>query len=170
MQVETKAQAAGVFHLALKRDGKIIEKWDSPNLIVQEGRTLYQTSALTGGTPKTAWYLALFGNNRTPLDGDTGITIASLSGELTTEYDEVNRPAWVSNAAPTDVVSNSDNPGIFNINQTITIYGAFMVSENTKGGAVAGTMLMGESLFPASRDAQAGDQVIITYDITLSSS
>lgn len=168
-KLKSKTFAEGKFIVTQLRKGKVIDTWESKNLVVDEGLNYYQGAALNGDAAKTTWYLALFSNNRAPSPGDTGTTVSSASGEVTTQYVETHRPTWVPDAIASGVISNNSTPAVFTIDTDVSLYGAFLVSENTKGGSVVGTILMGEALFGSNRDAIVGDVINVTYQITLSS-
>ena len=55
----------------------------------------------------------------------------------------------------------------FTFNATKSIYGAFLVSNATKGGT-AGT-LFSAARFSAAKSVVAGDQLLLTYSFTASS-
>lgn len=170
MNLKDKAQASGIFTVVIKRNGKIIDKFDSTNIVVDEGLNHMHNATFKGATQKATWYIGLYGNNYTPVAGATGITIAAASGELTTQYSEASRQTWNSVVAD-NVIDNDASPATFTMAADDTIYGAFLVSESTKGGAVAGTILMGASLFSSgSRTVLTGDEVVIKYKVTLTSS
>lgn len=155
------------------RNGQLLHEEESENLVVDEGLTHYHSATLRGGTQNATWYIGIFANNRTPVATDTAATIAGLAGEITTLYDEAVRQTWTPNAAAGDpaldkVITNSSSTATFTINGSTNVAGAFLISDSTKGGT-AGT-LMAEKLFGSVRAAVSGDQIVITYQLTLSSS
>jgi hypothetical protein len=87
-----------------------------------------------------------------------------------TGYSNANRVAptltAATNANPS-VVTNSGSPANFNINATGTVGGAFLVSNNTKGGTT-GT-LFSEKAFsaPGDRSVVSGDIIAVTYSFSL---
>ena len=60
----------GVFKGQHIRDGKVIDEWEDPNLVVNEGLNHVLNTVFHGGTPITTWYLGIFEGNYTP--GATG--------------------------------------------------------------------------------------------------
>jgi len=155
------------------RDGEVLHEEKGTNLVVDEGLTHYHSAALRGGSQNATWYIGIFANNRTPVATDTAATVAGLAGEITTLYDEAVRQTWTPNAAAGDpaldkVITNSSSTATFTINGSTNVAGAFLISDSTKGGTTG--VLMAEKLFGSVRAAVSGDQIVITYQLTLSSS
>jgi hypothetical protein len=97
-------------------------------------------------------------------------TMASKSFSETSPYSNGTRPAWTKNGAPSGgAMSNSSSKASFSINTTGRIFGAFMASDNTKGGTT-GT-LYGGGLFTASgsRAVVNGDTVNAQVDLSVTS-
>lgn len=127
------------------KDGNL--KWvsESQNLVVNAGLQYMAGAALTGTAQITTWYLGLYGAaaSNTPAAGDT---MASHAGwtEVTT-YSEATRPVATLAAATLanpSVVTNTVSKAVFSINGTTTVGGAFLTSNNTKGGTT-GTLFGG---------------------------
>lgn len=167
--VTQELKPAGVFGFKHFRDGKLIyEDSCSPNIVVTEGKNYIADVAYNNNdTIKPTWYTALFVNNRTPLAGDNAATVAGLTTELTTQYSEPVRQTWTPNAGNTGASSsNSDSAAVFTITASATLYGAFMISENTKAGTSG--VLLAEALFDGgARAVQNADVVHLTYTIQL---
>ena len=155
-----KVVIGGVFGTAIKRDG-VIGAWQHDhNLVVNEGLDSLLSVCFNAGTQITSWYVGIFEGNYTPVAGDTAATIAGNSTE-STAYDEANRIAWVEAAPSGQSITNTASKATFTMNATKTIYGAFLVSTNTKGGTT-GT-LMAASRFSASRSVVDDDELLLTY-------
>lgn len=165
----TKLKTAGYFTYTHLRDGKVIDSWQEPNIVVDEGINYIMDAALSGGTPITTFYLGVFKNNYTPLSTDVAATFpgAGVANEANTEYDEATRPTWTEAGVSAKVITNSASPASFTFNTTITIYGAFLVSTNTKAGTTG--KLIAASKFAASRAMIDNDVLQITYTLTGSS-
>lgn len=87
-----------------------------------------------------------------------------------TAYSNSNRPAWTGGAVSGGSVSNSGSPAVFNINANNTdIFGAFLVSNNTVGGASGTLYGMGLFATPGSRRAQSGDTLSLTSTLSAAS-
>jgi hypothetical protein len=128
--------AGGVFTGQIVRDGKIIDEFDAPNLVVDQGLNHLLDVLLHGSTQVGTWYLGVFEGNYTPVAGLLASTIAGAATE-TTAYDETTRPAYNEAAAAAKVTTNTANKATFTFNATKTLYGAFLISDSTKGGPPA---------------------------------
>jgi hypothetical protein len=164
--------AGGVYTLqCLDKDGKL--KWEasSHNLVVNVGLQDMNDKYFEGVTYTAAWYIGLITG---PASGTTfaaGDTMASHAGWTeNTGYSNATRPAAVFGTATTadpSVLDNSASPAAFSINATSTIAGAFLVSNNTKGGTTG--VLFSESDFtaPGDRSVVSGDTLNVTYTFSL---
>lgn len=163
------AQATGHYRLECRdKDGNL--KWvaEDKNLVVNVGLQYMAGTALTTTSQITTWYLGLIeGPGVTTNAADT---IASKGWTEFTGYSNANRVTATLTAATNadpSVVTNSGSPANFNINATGTVGGAFLVSENTKGGTT-GT-LFSEKAFssPGDRSVVSGDIIAVTYTFSL---
>ena len=154
------------------KDGKL--KWvdDSKNLVVNEGLQYMAGTALDGSTARiTSWYLGLYGaaSSNDPAAGDTMSSHAGWTE--VTDYTEATRPAATFVAATTanpSVVTNSASKAQFTMNATVTVGGAFLTSNNTKGGT-SGTLFSAKDFnSPGDRSVVSGDVVLVTYTFSLS--
>ena len=109
-----------------------VRYWD--NLVTDEGLDHLLEATLAGGTQKTSWFLGITDGTPTVAGGDT---LGSAPGWDEVEaYDEGSRPTWSPGSVSNQSVSNGGSPASFTINQDgTTIGGAFLASDNTKGGA-----------------------------------
>lgn len=148
-------------------------KWvaESKNLVVNVGLQYMAGTALTGTTPITTWYLGLYGSGATnnPAAGDT---MASHAGWTeVTDYSEANRPTAqlaAATLANPSVVTNTSNKAVFTMNGTTTVGGAFLTSDNTKGGT-SGTLFSAADFgSPGDRSVVSGDILNVTYTFSLS--
>jgi hypothetical protein len=116
-----------------------------------------------GTTQITTWYLGLIDNAGFTAVAPTD-TMASHAGwDEFTDYDEANRVTWAEGAAASKSITNA-TPAEFTINDTGTIKGVFLTSENTKGGTTGG--LWGTAVFSATRNVENEDVLRVTYTIT----
>lgn len=160
-------KTGGVFTFELVRGGKVIDTWQSKNLVVDQGLNSLLDVYLHGSTQLTSWYIGLFEGNYTPVATDTAANIKANSTECTA-YNEAARVAWVEAAASGKSITNSANKATFTMNATKTIYGAFLVSDATLSPGTAGT-LFAASRFSVSRSVVANDQLLVTYTVTAAS-
>lgn len=156
-----------IFDFELIRDGKVFDKWQSKNLVTNEGQNYLLDAAFSGGTPITAWYVVVFENNHTP---NAANTYATPGFTESTAYNEATRPAWQEAGVSSQSITNSANKATFTFNATKTIYGAALVgggsAPSTKGNTAGGGKLYNVSTFSASKSVQSGDVLNVT--VTLS--
>lgn len=168
-QAVEMAQAIGRYQVEC-RDKAGNLKWsvDESNLVVNVGLQYMAGTALTSTAQITTWYLGLItGPGVTTNAADT---MASKGWTEFTGYSNSTRVApsltAATNANPS-VVTNSGSPANFNINATGTVGGAFLTSNDTKGGT-SGT-LFSEKAFssPGDRSVVSGDVISVTYTFSL---
>lgn len=117
------------------------------NLITTAGATDLLDKYLKGSTYTAAWYVGLYKGTGTLNVADT---MSSHSGWTdSSDYSNANRPTWTGGTASAGSVDNSASPAVFNINATATILGAYLVSNNTKGGTTG-------VLYARQRECAAG--------------
>jgi len=156
----------GQFSIDHYRKGELIEREAVHNLVVNEGLDHVLNTVFHSGTQIGTWHLGLFEGNYTPAANVTAATIAAQATE-STAYDEATRPEYVEAAAANQSVTNSANKATFTINATKTIYGAFLVSNSTKG-STSGT-LFSAARFNSPKQVVDDDQLLLTYTFTASS-
>jgi len=165
------AQATGKYHVECHdKDGNLKWSADSKNLVVNVGLQYMAGSALTSVAQITTWYLGLYGAgaSNTPAAGDTMSSHAGWT-EVTT-YSNANRVtasfATATTANPS-VVTNTASPAVFNINGTATVGGAFLTSNNTKGGTTGTLFSAADFGSPGDRSVVNGDTLSVTYTFSL---
>ena len=148
-------------------------KWvaETPNLVVNVGLQYMAGSALTSTSQITTWYLGLYGSGSTnsPAAGDT--MSSHIGWTEVTDYSEANRPtatfAAATNANPS-VVTNTASKAVFTMNATVTVGGAFLTSNNTKGGSTGTLFSAADFQSPGDRSVVSGDILNVTYTFSLS--
>lgn len=163
---ESNILAMGQYDCQIIRDGKVIDEWTDRNLVVNEGLNKLLNVMFNGDTAVGTWYCGIFEGNYTPVATVTAATIASASTE-STAYTSATRPEYVEAAASSQSITNSANRASFVFNATKTIYGAFLVSTNTKSGTSG--VLFSAARFSASKAVESGDELLLTYTFTASS-
>ncbi len=141
-------------------------KWteEFDNIVVNVGLDDVLTKMFKAGTGPS-WYCGLKGTG-TPAAGDTMASHPTWS-EIYTQYDETTRPGVTFGAVSGQSVDNSASKATFTFNATITIYGAFMVDNNTKNGTTG--VLYGVGDFAASRAVVDDDILKVTITCTAAS-
>lgn len=167
-----EAQAVGKYVVeCLDKDGNL--KWvaETPNLVVNVGLQYMAGVALTSTAQITSWYVGLYGAaaSNSPAAGNT---MASHSGWTeVTDYTEATRPAATfaaaTNANPS-VVTNTASKAVFTMNATTTVGGAFLTSDNTKGGGSGTLFSAADFSAPGDRSVVSGDILNVTYTFSLS--
>lgn len=152
------------------KDGNLKWRDESKNLVVNVGLQYMAGVALTATAQSTTWYLGLYGaaSSNNPAAGDT---MASHAGWTeVTAYSEATRPtasfAAATNANPS-VVTNSASVATFTINGTTTVGGAFLTSNNTKGGTTGTLFSAADFQSPGDRSVTSGDILNVTYTMSL---
>lgn len=156
----------GVFDCAIKRNGEIIDEWQEPNLVTNEGLNHALSVLFNGGTQQATWYIGLFEGNYTPVATVTAATITAASTECTA-YDQATRPEYVEAAPASQSISNSSNRATFTMNATKTIYGGFLASASAKS-ATSG-VLFAATRFGTPKSVVATDELLITYTLNAAS-
>jgi len=171
VQPTEKVKAGGKFYIeCLDKDGN--RKWEaeSKNLVVNVGLQDMNTQYFKGVSYSAAWYIGLYGaaSSNNPAAGDTAALHAGWTENTT--YSNATRPAATFGTATTadpSVISNSASPASFSINGTTTIGGAFLISNNTKGGSTGILFSAADFQSPGDRSVVSGDTLNVTYTFSL---
>ena len=147
-------------------------KWTASthNLVVNVGLQDMNAKYFTGSAYTAAWYLGVYGAgaSNNPAASDT---MASHAGWTeVTAYSEATRPACTFGTPTTadpSVATNSASPATFSINGTTTVGGAFLTSNNTKGGTTGILFSAGDFASPGDRAVVSGDTLTLTYTFSL---
>jgi hypothetical protein len=142
-------------------DGSLRWAEDVVNLVVTAGKNDLLDKYMAGSGYTAAWYLGLIDSAGYTTGPAAGDTMASHGGWAeSTVYSNANRPAVSWNAASAS--SKSSTATAFNINGTATIKGAFLVTNNTKGGT-SGLLYSAGTFSGGDRSVQSGDTLNVTY-------
>lgn len=144
-------------------------KWteDFDNLVVNEGLDDSLDKHLKGSAYTAAWYVGLTDGTPTPAAGDT-ITGTHAGWVEVTAYDEAVRQTLTLGAVSSQSVDNVGNEATFTISTNGTVIGgAFIVSDDTKGGSVSG-ILYGVGAFSAG-DKTLDDNDTLKVTLTCTS-
>lgn len=165
------ASAKGVYKIQC-HDAQGNLKWeaDAPNLVVNGGLQDMNAKYFTGSSYTAAWYLGLYGAgaSNTPAAGDTMSSHAGWTE--VTAYSQATRPACTFGTPTTanpSVATNSASPATFSINATTTVGGAFLTSNNTKGGSTGTLYSAADFSSPGDRSVVSGDTLSVTYTLSL---
>lgn len=152
------------------KDGNF--KWEavSDNLVVNVGLQDMNSRYFTGSAYTAAFYLGLYGAAATnnPAAGDT---MASHAGWTeVTAYSQATRPACTFGTPTTanpSVATNSASAATFSMNGTTTVGGAFLTTNNTKGGTTGTLFSAADFQSPGDRSVVNGDTLTVTYTFSL---
>lgn len=157
---ESSLGLGGHYHGQIIRAGEIIDEFDCPNLCVDEGLNSLLNIQFDGATQITTWYMGLFEGNYTPVAGDVGTTIAASATETIALTNTV-RPTWTPAAAAAKAITNAASRATFTFNAAKTIYGGFLISNNTLNGSTG--KLFAASRFTSAKLVDVNDQILLTY-------
>jgi hypothetical protein len=168
--IET-SKAGGVFKATcVGPDGKVKWETEAHNLVVNEGLQDMNTKYFKGSSYTAAWYIGLYGAGASN-DPTANDTAASHPGFTeVTPYSNATRPACTFGTATTadpSVIDNSGSAAQFTINATETVGGAFLISDNTKGGSAGVLFSAADFASPGDRSVASGDTLIVTYTFSL---
>lgn len=134
-------------------EGCVLDTFSVGNLIPQQGID-YVIGALNGtGSVIPSWYMGVFKNDYTPVNNSVAASLPTTVGEHT-GYSEATRPAWVPVYDNIGRLDNQATLAEFTMTQDVTLYGAFLVSESSKGGG-SGTLLS-IARFPSPKQIESG--------------
>ncbi len=146
-------------------DGNL--KWaeEFPNLVVNTGLQSMNTQFFKGVTYTASWFMGLVtgpGASNTYAGSDT---IALHPGWTeSSAYSQSTRPAvsfgTASTADPSVIATSA--ACVFTINTGTTIAGAFLATDNTKGGT-SGTLFSVGNFSVGDRPVVSGDTLNVTY-------
>lgn len=152
------------------KDGNLKWKEENDNLVVNVGLQDMNTKYFSGSSYTAAWYIGLYGSaaSNNPAAGDTMSSHAGWTE--VTAYSQATRPTAVFGTATTanpSVISNSASVAVFSINGTTTVGGAFLTSNNTKGGTTGTLFSASDFQAPGDRSVVSGDTLNVTYQFSL---
>ena len=160
-----KIKITGKYKLEAYRKGKLLWVEEFGNLITNAGKDSILNIYLHGTSQITTWYVGLISDSPTLSAADT---ISSHSGWTeVTKYSDSARQEFVEAQSSSQSITNSSNKAVFNINDTVSIGGAFLASDSTKGGSTG--LLLSEATFTAGkRDLVNGDVLSVSYTVSIS--
>ena len=163
------AGASTLYHAqCIKPDGSIRWEVTVPNIVVTAGLNKLLSETFKGSSYTATWYVGLV-NNASFSAYAAADTMGSHGGWLEgTPYSNSNRPTLTLGTVSGGSVDNSGAVAAFTINATLTVRGAFIVDNNTKGGTT-GT-LYGAADFGAARSVISGDTLNVTATLTITAS
>lgn len=154
-----------IYKVETLKDGNVIDVSYEHNILPQQSVD-HIASLIRGGgaTPISTWYLGLFENNYV---ADSAITAAGLQTTVgeSTAYTQVARPPWTNAYDGVGFIGNASSVAEFAMNASKTIYGAFIVSNATKGGTAG--ILLSLARFSTAKVVENGTVLRITAGLSL---
>jgi len=136
-------------------------------IVTTAGKNDLLTQYFKGSAYTATWYIGLVDGGSAPTYAAAD-TMSSHSGWTeNTGYSNSNRVTWTGGTASGGSIDNSGAVAAFNINATSTIAGAFMVTNNTKGGTT-GTLYSESNFTQGNRSVVSGDTLNVTSTETVS--
>lgn len=149
------------------RDGNLVWADHFYNLVVTAGLNDSLDKHLKGSAYTAAWYVGITGATPSFAAGDTMASHGGWTEDQT--YSNGTRPALTLGTVSGGSVDNSASKAVYNINGTATIGGAFVTTDNTKGGST-GTLYGGGAFSGGNRAVQSGDTLNVTVTCTATAS
>lgn len=109
------------------------------NLMPDQALDHWLSVLLKSGTQNANWYIGVYGNDYSPIPGDTAAAMPGTAGEVTT-YAGSTRPLFVPGDIVAGEVSNSASLAELTFTADATIRGAYLISSSGKG-ATTGVLL-----------------------------
>jgi hypothetical protein len=152
------------------KDGNLKWEAESHNLVVNVGLQDMNDKYFSGSGYTAAWYIGLYGSGTTN-DPAAGDTMSSHVGWTeVTAYSQATRPAATfgsATAADPSVINNSGSVAVFTMNGTTVVGGAFLTSNDVKGGTTGILFSAADFQSPGDRSVVSGDTLNVTYEFSL---
>lgn len=165
------ACGGGVFHFTCyDKDGNV--KWTdtAKNLVVNTGLQDMNDKYFKGSSYTAAWYIGLVSDSGFSAYA-AGDTLASHAGWTeTTDYVSANRATATFGTATTadpSVIDNDSSQGVFNMNATVTVKGAFLTNIQDKTDNVGLLFSVANFESPGDRAVVSGDTLNVKYEFSL---
>jgi hypothetical protein len=154
-----------IYKVETLKDGNVIDVSYEHNILPQQSVD-HIASLIRGGgaTPISSWYLGLFENNYV---ADSSVTAADLQATVgeSTAYTQTARLPWTNAYDGVGFIANASSMAEFAMNASKTIYGAFIVSNATKGGTAG--ILLSIARFSTAKVVENGTVLRITAGLSL---
>jgi hypothetical protein len=156
----------GIFEVeCYDKNGDLKWRDEAHNLWVQEGLEYLLDVIFKNGTRVDPLYVSLI---KTTLPvSDSSMNDNGTGWFEATEYTDTVRQEFVDGAitgTTTKQLDNSDSKASFTMNDTVTLKGAFLTTDNTKGGTT-GILLCAVAFTEGDRDVLAEDIVNVKYTV-----
>lgn len=155
----------GAFKHTLYRADGSRDTCIDPNLMVDEGLVYLLNAGFGAQAAQTAWYIALFQGNYTPVPGLTAATFDGQANELTGYTGD--RKAWTVPVATTPSIGNTGSEALFVFDSSgpYTAYGAALLSVAGKE-AITGKLGSASRFDTARPGLNSPDKLGVEYIVT----
>lgn len=150
----------------LDENGVVIDSEKKHNLIPNEGLDFLIEAPFGLSAPIHNFYLGLYRGNYMPNQNTKASDIPSNMIEMT-DYSELARPLWDKTKQSGPSIDNLSNKAEFTITQDRTIYGAFLVSSDVKGGS--GGVVLSCVRFSSPKNVTSGQTLNLSGGIMYTS-
>lgn len=142
--------------------GEVKDSGRARNLMTNEGLDHILDVFFGSSSLDAAHYIGLK-DSTAPAAGDTMTQAAAYE---ITSYDEGSRQQFNPGSASSQSIDNSGSVAQFTLSASVTVHGAFIATDNTKGGS-SGTLISSGD-FSSSKSGDDGDLVKVTVTFTAS--
>lgn len=169
MKTKSPLSLKGHFVAELIRDGKVIQREEADNAVVNVGLDDILDVMFSAGTQKTTWYVSLIDNAGGPTLA-AGDTMASHAGWTEfNNYDfaasSTNRATWSESGVSGQAITNATAVQFDITGAGGTVYGAFLTDTQSRSPGNLG-LLWATAAFGATIPVVASDALKVTYTIT----
>jgi hypothetical protein len=164
--VPAHLRVGGRFIGEIRRKGEVIDQFEVPNLVVNEGLNSLLNVMFNGATQITQWHMGIFEGNYTPIASLTAATVTAASTECVA-YVSATRPEYTEAASTAQTITNVANRASFVFTASKTIYGAFLASASAKSATTG--VLFAAARFGAAKSVTTDDELLLTYAFTAAS-
>jgi len=145
------------------KSGELIGAYEMPNGIVDVGLNHILDTEFHAAAQVATWYIGLVDNAGWTAWAAADTMAAHAGWAESVAYTEANRPEWTEGAAAARAITNAVTVD-FSINAIGNMKGIFIVSDNTKGGAIG--ILWSTAAFTSVVAVSGGDTFKITYTVS----
>jgi len=160
--LNVKGNFGGVFKAeCYDKDGKLKWSEEFPNLVVNTGLAFINTQVFRGANYSATWYMGIIDGGATYNAADTMSSHGGWTENV--DYLQAARPTMTFNVTTTaDPAVIASIAVTYTMSDTATVGGAFLTTDNTKGGT-AGTLFSAGNFTVGNRGLVSGDTLNVTY-------
>lgn len=157
-------QLKGRFTFEQVRNGVVIARDKTPNMVITEGIAEVLDAAFGGVAASSPWYIGLIDNDPAPTLLTTDVLGGSGWTEIpyTTGYAETEREEWID-ASTSGRIKSTTTVATFNMLGTYGIYGMFLCNAATGTTGV----IWSEGAYDAVKPVVSTDVINATYEIEI---